>query len=309
MLSNEEYIQQSLELNLFFMRIMKEHAFFIEAAFSPQNQSLAQQADNLKCEFTTLLEETIILADGVISPEVLTSGELVTKFTCDAERATEYYSGIPIDPEITRMELSLGQNINPVISPLLVDQVSALNQKAITATTIFADYKSKLLQDILSCKIFTFNYPLLVDHTLREAHFYLKMLHHLQNRLVVNIVKDIIEQEKFWDQIMAEHAKFIRGLLDPTEGALFDSANRYGKVFDELTKQAMTMTEQTTMLPQLSSKTSKATTSLRDFKTAATDGLIQCKIKALAVPLLGDHVLREANHYLRLLNTFNGQLR
>jgi rubrerythrin len=309
MLSSEEFIQQSLELNLFFMRIMKEHAIFMEAAFSPQNHSLAQQADNLKCEFTMLLAETVTLADGVISPEVLTSGELVTKFTCDSERATEFYSGIPIDSDLTRMELSLGQNLTPVVSYLLVDQVSALNQKAIAATTVIAEYKSKLLQDILSCKIFTFNYPLLIDHILREARFYLKMLHQLQNRQIVNILEGIIEQEQFWDRIMAEHAKFIRGLLDPTEDALFDTANRYGKVFDELTKQALTMTKLTTILPQLSSRTSKATASLRDFKTAATEGLLECKIRALAVPLLGDHVLREANHYLRLLNTFNGRLR
>ena len=308
MLSNEEFIRQSLELNLFFIRILKEHAYFMEAAFSLKDQSLAQQADNLKCEFTTLLAETIMLADGVISPEVLSSGELVTKFTSDAERATEFYSGIRLDTELTSLELSLDRNLLPAISSLLVDQVSALNQKAITAATVLADYKSKLLQDILSCKIFTFNYPLLIDHILREARFYLKILYQLQNRQVVNILEDIIDQEKFWDRIMAEHAKFIRGLLDPTEITLFNTANRYGKVFDVLTEQAMTMTEQTTILPQLSSKTYKATASLRDFKTAATDGLLQGKIRALAVPLLADHVLREANHYLRLLNTFNGRL-
>jgi len=308
MLSNEEFIQQSLELNLFFIRILKEHAFFIQVAFSSKDQSLAQQADTLKCELTTLLAETIMLADGVISPDVLSSGELVTRFTFDAERATEFYSGTQLNTELTRMELSLDNNLNPAISSLFVDQVSALNQKAITATTILAGYKSKLLQDILSCKLFTFNYPLLIDHILREAQFYLKILYQLQNREVVNLLEDIIDQEKFWDRIMAEHAKFIRGLLDPTEVELFDTANRYGKMFDSLTAQAMTMTEQTTILPQLSSKTYKATISLRDFKTAATEGLLQCKIKALAVPLLGDHVLREANHYLRLLNTFNRRL-
>jgi hypothetical protein len=306
MLSNEEFIRQSLELNLFFMRIMKEHAFFIEAAFVPKDQSLAQQADTLKCEFTTLLAEAIMLSEGVISPEVLSSGELVTKFTFDAELATEFYSGIHLDTELTHMELSLDKNLNPAIS--LIDQVSALNQKAIAATIVLADYKSKLLQDILCCKIFTFNYPLLIDHILREAQFYLKILYQLQNCKVINIIEDIIDQEKFWDRIMAEHAKFIRGLLCPTEVALFDTADRYGKEFDSLTEQAMTMTERTTILPQLSSKTYKATVSLRDFKTAATEGLLQCKIKALAVPLLGDHVLREANHYMRILNTFNERL-
>ena len=309
MLFNEEFIRQSLELNLFFMRIMKEHAIFMEATFGPHYQSLAQQADYLKCEFTMLLTETISLSDRVISPEILTSGELVTKFTCDAERATEYHSGIQIDPEITSIELSLNQNISPIVSPMLVDQVSTLNQKAITATTVIVDYKSKLLQDILSCKVFTFNYPLLIDHILREAHFYLKMLYQLQNRQAVNIVKDIIVQEIFWDQAMAEHAKLIRGLIDPTEEVLFDTANRYGKVFDELTKQTTTMTERTTILPRLTSKTTMATANFRDFKSAATEASLQCKIKVMGLPLLIDHALREANHYLRILNTFNGQLR
>ncbi len=308
MLSNEDFIQQSLELNLFFLRIMKEHAYFMEAAFGSKEKSLAQQSDTLKCELTKLLAETIMLADGVISPEVLSSGELVTKFTFEAERATEFYSGIQLDTELTSMELCLDKKLTPAISSLLVEQVSALNQKAITTTTILADYKSKLLQDILSCNIFTFNYPLLIDHILREARFYLKILNQLQKRQVVNILEDIIDQEKFWNRIMAEHSKFIRGLLDPSEVALFETANRYGKVFDALTNQAMTMTAQTTILPQLSSKTIKATASLRDYKTAATEGLLQCKIRALAVPLLADHVLREANHYLRLLTTFNGRL-
>ena len=30
-------------------------------------------------------------------------------------------------------------------------------------------------------------------------------------------------------------------------------------------------------------------------------GINDCKIKSLILPLLADHVLREANHYLRIL--------
>lgn len=308
MLSNKEFIQQSLELNLFFIRLMKEHAFFLEVAFGLKDQVLAQQAETLKCQFTELFVETILLSKGVICAEVLTSGELVTKFTFDAEQATEFYSGVQLDTELTRMELCLAMNPNAVFNAQLADQVCVLNQKAITATCVFVDFKSKLLKDVLCCKLFTYNYPLMIDHMLREARSYLNIINQLQNRQDVNLLEDTINQHKFWDPIMAEHAKFIRGLLDPTEVALFDTANDYGKVFDELTEQAMTMTEKTTILPQLSSKTYKATVSLRDFKAAATEGLIHCRIKALAVPLLGDHVLREANHYMRLLNTFNRQL-
>lgn len=30
-------------------------------------------------------------------------------------------------------------------------------------------------------------------------------------------------------------------------------------------------------------------------------GLLDCKIRSIVLPLLGDHVVREANHYIRLL--------
>ena len=32
-LSPAQFVQQSLDLHLFFLRIMKEHSFFLEAAF------------------------------------------------------------------------------------------------------------------------------------------------------------------------------------------------------------------------------------------------------------------------------------
>lgn len=308
MLSNEEFIRQSLDLNLFFMRIAKEHTIFIQSALTSRDVSLAQQAECLRNEFTQLLSEAILLADGVVSPEVLASGELVTQYTLEAERVTEFYSSIPIDKELTQREASLSRATNSITNPMLLEQVYALNQRAYTAASALADYKSKILQDLLSCKMFNFNYPLLIDHILREARFYLKMLVRLQNRISADIISDIIEQEIFWNQIMGEHAKFIRGLLDPTEVALFDTAHRFGKEFDELTRKAKTLTPETTHLPQLSNESYEATYGLRNFKVAGTDGLLKCTIKAMAVPLLGDHVIREANHYLRLLNTFTSRL-
>ena len=41
-----------------------------------------------------------------------------------------------------------------------------------------------------------------------------------------------------------------------------------------------------------------------DFKKAATKGILGCEIKSIILPLLSDHVLREANHYLRILEAY-----
>lgn len=48
-----------------------------------------------------------------------------------------------------------------------------------------------------------------------------------------------------------------------------------------------------------------ATKRICDFNTQATRGMLDCKIKSIILPLLGDHVPRESNHFIRLLNKFS----
>ncbi|AKN31302.1 hypothetical protein Ccar_10725 [Clostridium carboxidivorans P7] len=302
MLSNMEFVRQSLELNLFFMRIAKEHAIFLEAGLTSRDYRLACQADMLKNEFTQLLMETIRLSEGIISPETANSGELVTNLTLSSERQTEFYSGIKIDSNITKMELNLVQYRYD--SDQLVRTVTMLNHRAMAAAKRIAVFKSRLLNDVLTCKTFTTNYPLLIDHVLREAKFYLRMLTKLQNREELDLVREAVYQEGFWNRIMAEHAKFIRGLLDPTEVKLFDTANDYGTKFDKLTQEARDLTQNIGLLPEVSERTLDTTVGIRDFKKQGTEGLINCTIRSIAYPLLGDHVVREANHYIRLLKGY-----
>ena len=307
MLSNQEFVRKSLDANLFFLRIMKEHSIFIETAFTPKNTQLAQQADNFKNQFTMLLAQAVHLSNGIVSPEVLSSGEIVTNLTLNAERLSEFYTGVSINSNITTEELSLTGGTFYNVTPGLVQQVAELNQRAISATTMLAEFKGRILNDVLSCKLFTTNYPLLIDHIRREALFFLNVLTHLQNR--IELIINISEQEAFWNRIMAEHAKFIRGLLDPTEVQLFNSADNFGKIFDALTAQALANTNQPTTLPQLTVESLRATIDIRNFKTQGTEGLLACTIRSIAYPLLGDHVVREANHYIRLLNSFSSSYR
>ncbi len=304
MLSNSEFVRQSLELNLFFMRIAKEHAIFLEAGFTTRDARFMEQSERLKNMFSQLLMETIKMADGLISPEVKTSGELVTDLTTESERETQFYTNIQIDPNITRMEAALAVDSSKQITMNTVRMVEDLNNRAIRAAQQIAAFKSNVLENVLSCKMFTTNYPLLIDHILREAKFYLRMLRKLQNREEFDIVREAAFQETFWNRIMAEHSKFIRGLLDPTEGKLFDTANNFGRRFDELTEEARNLSQNIGLLPSVTDKSLKSAVDIRDFKKQGTEGLIQCSIKSIAFPLLGDHVVREANHYIRILKSY-----
>ncbi len=306
MMSITEFIKQSLGLHLFFARIMKEHSFFLEAAFTPRDTSFTQQADNFRREFDRILGDVISLSNGVVNPGVIQSGEVITPFTIKAEQATTYFTGVQIPTQLTQAEAGLmGGGMIPA-SPMLERRVSAINHRAINATAALIKFKTNILSNVLSCKMFTSNYPLLILHITREAELYLLQLRRLQNREELSLEREAYQQEFFWNRQMAEHAKFIRGLLDPTENNLINQANDFGNEFDQLTAEAKLAMDATSPLTNVTEESLKATEDFRNFKVQGTQGILSCKIRSIIIPLLGDHVLREANHYLRLLRMFEG---
>lgn len=232
-----DFVSLSLELHLFFGRIMKEHSLFLMAGFPAKNADHIRKADWFRKQFEALLRETVSLADNHISDSVLQSGEVVTMYTANAERRTSFLSGIPIDFRITSREQRLrsccdNSGCEFFVSGEMLRRIRRLNQTALRLVKGLISFKEQLLREINSCRLFTFNYPLLIEHILREAR-----------------QKDCRACDGLCEKSLQETLKY------------------------------------------------------RDFKAAGTKGITECKIAGLIPPLLADHVLREANHYLRLLES------
>lgn len=294
-MNNINYATGSLELHLFFARIMKEHALFLKASFTPVNKSFAEKAEFFKNEFEKLLCQTVNMSDGIVDKKVLCSGEIVTEFTPAAERQTENFTGISINKDITRKEMRLCSSCREgSVTREKVSQIKNLNCRALRLLDGFISFKECVLANVTSCKMFTANYPLLLDHIIREAKLYRKYLRLLERDGCLR--EDTMrETECFWNRIMMEHSLFIRGLLDPSENELIFKANEFAGNFSELLKKCCDATDQTY------EDSLEETKKLRDFKTAGVKGIEECKIRSIILPLLADHVLREANHYIRLL--------
>ncbi|MGN1102901.1 MAG: DUF2935 domain-containing protein [Huintestinicola sp.] len=289
-----DYITTSLELHLFFGRIMKEHSLFLEAGYTPVNSGFSARAEHYKNEFERLLSRAVSLADGIIGENVLASGEIVTEFTRAAERQTEMLTGISIDSGITDRELRLSCCVMSA-RPDIYIRVKSLNIIALRLLDGLISLKEETLAAVLGCQMFTMNYPLLIEHIIREAKLYRQYLHDLEESGTVG-VQSMKEIECFWNQIMMEHAMFIRGLLDPSETKLINSADSFAKEYAALL-QSCNNAQDMALRAQSRAETLK----FRDFKTAGTKGIESCQIRSLILPLLADHVLREANHFLRIL--------
>lgn len=304
MLSRNKFIRGSLDLHLFFGRIMKEHAFFLQAGFTQKDISYIEHANKLRIQLDKLLLDVVNLSNGVASPSVIQSGEVVTKHTLRAEEVSSFYTGIKIPTDITKREMELVGGDCEIDDSKLEHEVDLINKRAIDLVTELIEFKIDILNNVLSCKMFTLNYPLLIDHILREAKLYLSMIGRLQCRQDMNIEKEIYGQQLFWNRIMAEHAKFIRGLLDPTENELININNDFANEFDDLIVEVIEVINKTLPIEEVTQDSLEATKRIRDFNIQATEGLVDCKIESIIIPLLGDHALRESNHFLRLLEKF-----
>ncbi|CUO94696.1 DUF2935 domain-containing protein [Clostridium baratii] len=302
MISSKKYVILSLELHLFFARIMKEHSLFLEAGFTPKNSKLAKEANDYKEQFEKILLDTVKLSGGRVRESVIESGEIFTEYTLSTERKTQFYTGIDINTRITEMEKKLDCINDKDIDSRTTRSVRELNNRAMKSLNGLIDLKRRVLDGMLCCKLFTVNYPLLIEHIIREAKLYRSYISNLEMNEDIND-EDIRNTELFWDQIMMEHALFIRGLLDPSEEKLIDTSNDLANEFKDLIKKAKNMTDMT--MNDITRDTLLQTVKIRDFKKAGTDGIINCKIKSIILPLLADHVLREANHYIRILNNYD----
>ncbi|WP_270646428.1 DUF2935 domain-containing protein [Paeniclostridium hominis] len=301
MINDQRYVILSLELHLFFSRIMKEHSIFLEAGFTPKDSKLANEADHYKREFEKLLSYAVSASNGVIRSNVLESGEIITDYTLGTEQKTQNLTGIEINQNITTLQSRLSSGKNPRVNSELVKYVDQLNYNAKKLLNGLINFKQRVLNGVTSCNLFTTNYPLLVEHVIHEAKVYLSLVENLENRVDIDS-NDIRETELFWDETMMEHALFIRGLLDPSENKLIETADEFADDFEDLIEEAKTMTDAT--INSITDETLNKTIQLKNFKEAGTEGISSCKIRSIILPLLADHVLREANHYIRLLETY-----
>ena len=281
---------------------MKEHALFLQIGFTPKDKAFADEAGEFVKKFDELLRQTIHAAKGYVSNAAVASGELFTQFTEEAERQTQYYTGVPIDTELTREEYNVGGDSVP--PETLKDTADRQNRDALALTSELVQFKQRVLEEVLSCRMFTINSPLEIEHILREAQRYIKMLRALMARDDLTEPVAMANNLAFWNQIFEEHAEFTDGLLDPTEKELKEEAQMFAQMYNALKQQALMARRRLYMLPEVTIRSENATEDNVEFKTHITEGLLSCSIRSVILPLLSDHMLREANFYLRQLRSY-----
>lgn len=189
--------------------------------------------------------------------------------------------------------------------------IQHFNMEVHNAATYIWAFKRKVLGLILTCQLpGANNFPLLVDHISREAFYFRNRLEQLNTGNLDPLPDAIINENVFFLRIMADHSKFIGHLLDPSERQLVDQARQFSDEFDQLLFQARDLdsmrpqSQTVPLLDQFLDQNRVSVQSLRDFKKTARDLIEACRIKSIIHPLLADHVFREAERFLFIIDMF-----
>jgi hypothetical protein len=193
--------------------------------------------------------------------------------------------------------------------------IQKFNVEVHTAASHIWAFKRKILGLLLTCQLpGQNNFPLLVDHISREAFYFRNRLEELNQNKLEPLADAIIDENVFFLRIMADHAKFIGHLLDPSERKLVEQAREFSHDFDQLLFQARDLdsmrpqSQTNPLLGQFLDQNKVSVKSLRDFKQTARDLINECKIKSIIHPLLADHVFREAERFLEIIEMFDRAL-
>ncbi len=196
-----------------------------------------------------------------------------------------------------------------------VQAVRKLNEDSIQLVYGFRNFKRNLLILIVNCKISGFNFPLLVDHIAREAEYFMRTLQKFNQGILDPVQDAIISENVFWLRIMMEHSRFISALLDQSERNLVNTARKFGDDFEVLLNQArdvesMLYNKKPTypIITRMNQESESATEELRDFKKAGLELIKTCQIRNVINPLLADHVVREAEHFLYMIHVLENRL-
>ena len=286
------YITLSLNTHLFFDRIMKEHAFFLDISLSDKYNDLKKILKQFQDAFDKILIKAINLSKNNYTKNYLNMDSIITNNTLKIEELTNKLLGTNINTNITLEEEHM-MTSNFEVNNQIVNDINNLNQETLPVIGNFINLKNDILNKVLTCKIYTNNYPLLIKHLIEEAKIYYDILFRINQR---QFEINSYNSQLFWNNIMKEHAEFIRGLLDPSEKQLILTADKFAEEYQIINRM------KNSNLANLTSASLKETTNFKDFKTKCEEAILNCRVKSIIVPLLSDHILREANYYLNLLN-------
>ncbi len=296
MLTNQDIYEQSLVNHIYFASSIRSFCATIGLTFFKNNQAYIDEAINLGYRATDIINETIILMNKELSDAVLENDVYITPYTKDLDLLTEKLFDIDlvigVDQDIGLLKSRGIINYNEVM-----DRVDDLNNKSLNLIREFKEFVSDIKNKLENGDLFSYLYIDFFNYMFDEISVYGRDIKRIESK---NNYTDFYLREYtyYFNELLRNSAKFIRGFLDTSEGALFDKSGYFVNAFALLTEKYLKSKDNQL---NLSIETEKLVIEYKKHLIDLINRLLNVDIYFITPPIALDNFLTNINVYLFIL--------
>lgn len=304
MLSDEEFVTQSMMLNLFYLANIRGFCLNITLSFLDKEYIKKAKEFSLRCEdiVNTFIDESI----GIIPKFAIDNNFLVTKYTLDCEYLTEKLFNIDLDTSITQKLLLLKTAPPKKIKPELVELMMSVNQKTYNIAIEFTNFIKNIFELEKNNELFSYATPDLIKDIIIAIQMYLYMLERNIKKLLVNPTF-ISNYEYRLNNIMKNIAIYIASVVNPDREDIYIKSISFSLEFHYLNKLYFKEDLNPKSQKNLTTKTKKLMFRFcRFFNDIITD-ILNKKVYFIVEPVFIDDFYRGANYFIYNLTLIEAQ--
>ncbi|HEY8389867.1 MAG TPA: DUF2935 domain-containing protein [Clostridia bacterium] len=283
-MTREQYIKSTMELNVFFSRIFKEHCVTIAAGQRNGDMRVLQSLDRYKVHFEMLLSSALENGLNLIDPRLIELNCFITPYTYNCEQMTQSSCGISINHRISSFEIEKLNKPAPIAAgrlPYAYERALRLNTDGEEIARGLEELLTNILKEVKSGRMYSSVYPSVYECYILELNRYQKAIDMLRT-----------DQKFFYfdegaAKIMQTNAEHIRGMLDPCEMDDINKANYFAALFSECNKDN-------------DQKFIEINEKFAEFLQDLIEKMLAKKLSSVMLPLTLDNILRQANRNIGL---------
>ena len=301
MLTEEEFYEESIDANLYYLRTLRDFCINIELSFYGDNPYKGRAA-LLARESQDLGREIVTLTNGKVPSKGLNYQIFYTEYTLPIERLTEKLFNLNLGTDITEMQLKLTPTDTFEVNDELITTLTSFNDRATSIANEFINLAREIRDEMTSNNLFSYSYPTMYNFMIITIELYIGEL----NRLKERIRKDPIialDTEYGYNITAYEITSFLRGLIDPNATSYIEVLNNIlNEIYPELLEDYNSLPLSPENQQNLTERSIAVIRRIRLLISNMLRDLLDAKLYFIIEPLAIDNFYRNINYFLYALD-------
>lgn len=299
MLSDIDFIIQSIEANLTYGLAIREMALDLQISFLLKDEDIKNTTETYFKAFDALVNETLAIADGNVPQEMISDQIVATDYTLDMYDLTEKLTDVNMDQELILKLKKIKPGI-PNSTPELIKKVEDINNQAVILLTNFKKFLEEIYDEVINVRIFMFTYGLLIKHIIQRVDLYYYSMDRVTHREKYSPTY-VAKLQYDFNNLVKQDAKFINALVNQSERDVIRRAREFEQRFEMLLKAyQIPLTPDNQKI--LSQRSDELNADFASFVKELLNRINAKDIQFMVEPVFIDVILRESNMFKFVLS-------